>query len=90
MTNVKLITAVGSLVVPDNGSTVTGSIIVDATYVDEGRIYALKLSNGLTHIINEKSAARLVKELARDLYETGHINPGEITDCMLRDTAERA
>lgn len=85
MTNIELITAVGSLVVPDNGLTVSGSIIVDATHVDEGRIYALKLSNGSTHIINEKSAARLVKQLARDLYETGHIMPGEITDHMLRN-----
>lgn len=88
MTNVKLITGMGSLVVPDNGAIVSGSIIVEATYVDEGRIYALKLSNGPTQIINEKSAARLVKELARDLYETGHITPGEITDHMLRSTED--
>lgn len=88
MTSVKLITGMGSLVVPDNGATVSGSIIVEATYVDEGRIYALKLSNGPTQIINEKSAARLVKELALDLYEAGHITPGEITDHMLRNTED--
>lgn len=85
MTNVKNITAVGSLITPSNGSPVGGSIIVDATYVAEGRIYALKLSNSPAHVINERSAARLVKELARDLYENGHITQGEITNHMRRD-----
>ena len=88
MTNIKLITAVGSLIVPNNGSPVGGSIIVDAANVAEGRIYALKLSNSSTHVINEKSAAHLAKQLARDLYEAGHIMPGEITDNMLRDTED--
>lgn len=88
MSDIQNITAVGSLITPNDGSPVSGSIIVDATYVAEGRIYALKLSNGPAHIINEKSAARLAKELARDLYEAGHIMPGEITDHILRNTED--
>lgn len=39
--------------------------------------------------LNPANASRLVVELARDLYEAGHITPGEITDHMLRGTATR-
>ena len=89
MSDIQNITAVASLITPNDRSPVGGHIIVDATYVAEGRIYALEVSNGPAHVINEKSAAHLVKQLARDLYEAGHITPGEITDHMLRDTATR-
>ena len=54
----------------------------------DGPIYAVTVDNSPLHMIAHGDAARLVLELARDLYEAGHITPGEITDHMLRNTED--
>ena len=64
-------------------------IVQRAPNLADDPIYAVTVDNSPLHFISSRDAARLVKQLARDLYEAGHITPGEITDHMLRDTATR-
>ena len=88
MSNVKNIAVVGSLITLYRGDPVEGHFRVDAATAGNERVYAFKPKNGLAHIINASAASRLVMGLARDLYEAGHITPGEIADHMLRETED--
>lgn len=63
-------------------------IVQRAPNLADDPIYAVTVDNGPLHMITHGDAARLVMELARDLYEAGHIMPGEITDNMLRNTED--
>lgn len=63
-------------------------IVQRAPNLADDPIYAVTVDNSPLHFISSRDAAHLVKELARDLYEAGHIMPGEITDCMLRNTED--
>jgi len=42
-------------------------------------IYAVAMDGSPLHFVTHVDAARLVKELARDLYEAGHGTPMNIT-----------
>lgn len=64
-------------------------IVQRAPNLANAPIYAVTLGSRPLRFISSREAARLVKELARELYEAGHITPGEITDHMQRDTATR-
>lgn len=88
MTNVENITTIGSMAFPGQGRHVNGTVTVDVNENDNVRVYALKPSHGSTHVITTAGASLLVMGLARDLYEAGHITPGEITDHMLRNTED--
>ena len=63
-------------------------IVQRAPNLADDPIYAVTADNSPLHMITHGDAARLVMELARDLYEAGRITPGEITDCMLRNTED--
>lgn len=63
-------------------------IVQRAPNLADDPIYAVTVDNSPLHFISSRDAARLVMELARDLYEAGHIMPGEIADHMLRDTED--
>lgn len=88
MTNIKNVTIIGSMAFPAQGEHAHSSVVVDVDGNDNVQLYALRPGHGPTHVITPSGAAFLVMELARDLYEAGHITPGEITDHMLRDTED--